>query len=183
MSDLLPPNATALEKAAAAATARFADIRPMHRAVWDPDTCPAELLPWLAWAHSLDDWNAQWPEPVKRARIRTAIEVHRKKGTMGSLRRVVQSFGGALAIREWFETEPRGVPHTFALTLTIADAGDGYTNTAAYVDDVIAAIMRTKPVRSHFTFTQGFNAIGRIGVLGYGRAFVYRRLEMVASPP
>ncbi|MEQ1511669.1 MAG: phage tail protein I [Lysobacteraceae bacterium] len=187
MSELLPPNATKLERALAAATQRFASIHPMHRDVWDPDLCPAHLLPWLAWAHSLDDWNTQWPENVKRARIRTAIEVHRKKGTIGSLRRVVQSFGGALAIREWFEQTvstgpaPRGIPHTFDMTLTVSDAGDGYTNTAAYVDDIIDAVLRTKPVRSHFVFTQGLSAAGGIGLLAAGRAAVWRRIELTSN--
>lgn len=181
MNDLLPPNATKLERAIATATARFVDIHPMHRDVWDPDRCPVDLLPWLAWANSLDDWNALWPENVKRARIRSAIEIHRKKGTIGSIHRVVSSFGGALSIRESFEQQPRGVPHTFDMTLTVADAGDGYTNTAGYVDDVIAAVVRAKPVRSHFTFTQGLSAVGGIGMLSAGRAAVWRRIELTSN--
>lgn len=184
MSNVLPPNATKLDRALAEATKRFADIAPMHAAVWDPDLCPPNLLPWLAWAHSVDDWNAQWPEHVKRAHIRSSIEIHRKKGTIGSIRRVVQSFGGSVAIREWFDVLQRGQepnPHTFEMTLTVADAGDGYTNTAAYVDDVVSAVIRTKPVRSHFTFTQGLSGSGGIGILAAGRAAVWRRIELTSN--
>lgn len=184
MSDVLPPNATTLERALAKATKRFADIPPMHAAVWDPDQCPEHLLPMLAWAHSLDDWSAQWPAHVKRARIRSAIEVHRRKGTIGSLRSVVQSFGGSIAIKEWFQLQQPGDPpnpHTFEMTLNLSDAGDGYTNTAAYVDDVIAAVIRTKPVRSHFIFTQGLSATGGVGLLAAGRAAVWRRIELTSN--
>lgn len=26
------------------------------RELWNPDTCPANLLPWLAWSFSVDRW-------------------------------------------------------------------------------------------------------------------------------
>ncbi len=173
---LLPPNATAQERAIEAATARAASVSTPLRDLWNPDTCPAALLPWLAWALSIDAWKDYWPEYVKRARVRAAIEIQRRKGTAQSVREVVQAFGGQVSLREWWEQTPRGRPHTFDMVLTLTGEGGG-TASAQFVSDVIAEVERTKPVRSHFTFTQGVNALGGVGIVAAARAVVYRRLE------
>ncbi|RZA27324.1 MAG: phage tail protein I, partial [Proteobacteria bacterium] len=40
--------------------------------------------------------------------------IQRRKGTASSVRDVVRSFGGSLALREWWQMAPRGDPHTFS---------------------------------------------------------------------
>ena len=52
---LLPHNASPQERAIEAATARLADVPVPLRDLWNPETCPAELLPWLAWAFGVDE--------------------------------------------------------------------------------------------------------------------------------
>jgi phage tail P2-like protein len=113
------------------------------RDVWSPDDCPLDLLPWLAWGLSLDNWSTDWPESIKRERVRKAIAIARRKGTAGSVRSVVASFGGSVAIREWWQSEPRGLPHTFSLILNLDSAGAPAS--AAFVDQVIAEVNRAKP--------------------------------------
>jgi hypothetical protein len=44
---------------------------------------------------------------IKRERVRKAIAIARRKGTAESVRSVVASFGGSVAIREWWQSEPR----------------------------------------------------------------------------
>jgi phage tail P2-like protein len=56
---------------------------------------------------SLDNWSTDWPESIKRERVRKAIAIARRKGTAQSVRTVVASFGGSVAIREWWQSEPR----------------------------------------------------------------------------
>lgn len=182
MSSLLPPTATAAEKAIEAATARISDIATPLRDLMNPDTCPVDLIPWLAWALSIDSWRSEWPEFIKRARIRSALEIQRRKGTAASVREVVQAFGGAVAITEWWQTDPPGDPHTFELQVTLAGSG-GAEASAQFVDDVIAEVTRTKPARSHFTFTQGLSAVGNVGVVAAARAAVYIRLQLDAIEP
>ncbi|HEY4583072.1 MAG TPA: phage tail protein I [Lysobacter sp.] len=179
MNSLLPPSATPAERAIEQVVARVGDIPTPLRELWNPDTCPLEFLPWLAWALSIDAWKPYWPEHVKRARIRAAIEIQRRKGTAASVRQVVAAFGGAVQLREWFQMTPPGAPHTFELVLTLSGEG-GQTATAQFVDDVIGEVSRTKPVRSHFTFTQGLQGIGGIGIGAGARAAVYRRLQLQA---
>lgn len=179
-STLLPPNAASGTRALEAASARIGDVDVPLRQLWNPDTCPLDLLPWLAWALSIDAWKSYWPEQVKRDRVRRALDIQRHKGSVKSVRDVVASFGGAVALSEWWQQDPPGDPHTFAMSLTLNGAG-GTEATAAYVDDVIAEVERTKPVRSHYTFTQGAYASGRIGVRAVARPVVYRRLSLTAD--
>lgn len=178
-ANLLPPNATHAERG----LARAIVARPLPvdiTALWDADRCPATLLPWLAWALSVDEWKGYWPEAVKRARVRTAIAIQRRKGTAGSVRDVVAAFGGSVLIREWWQLQPKGLPHTFEAVMTVANQG-GQAATATFVDDVIDEISRTKPVRSHFTFTQGMQADAAIGALAAAHATAFRRLQLIGE--
>lgn len=173
---LLPPNATALEKALSLATARILDINTNLRALWSPDHCPESWLPWLAWQLSIDSWSTHWPVSIKRNRIRRAIQIARRKGTAESVRTVVESFGGSVAIREWWQQEPQAEPYTFQLILSLSGA-NGQPVTAEFVDAVIAEVARTKPVRAHFTFTQALAAAGQIGVCAAARPVVFQRFS------
>lgn len=89
---LLPPNATVLERAVEAATTT-PPLPVPNATLWNPDTCPAPMLPWLAHAMSVDFWNPDWPEERKRLVIRESVQVHRKKGTVGSIRRALAAQG------------------------------------------------------------------------------------------
>jgi len=181
MSSLLPPNSTDGERAIEAATARLADLPVLLVDLWNPYHCPEALLPWLAWALSIDSWKSYWPLEVKRARVASALSIQRRKGTAQSVEEVIESFGGSVAITEWWQQNPPGVPHTFHLELAVNGERASGENSAAYVDDVIAEVSRTKPVRSHFDFTQSTSLHGGIGVAAVVLACTYARLLLTAE--
>lgn len=178
MTSLLPPNATKQERAIESVIVERLPVEITD--LWNPDRCPADLLPWLAWALSIDSWKPYWPEHIKRARVRAAIEIQRAKGTAKSVRTIVEAFGGQVELREWWENDPPTTPHTFALTLTLSGAG-GETASAQFVDDVINEVRRTKPLRSQFEFTQGVSLIGAVGIVAAARPTIYRRLQFNAA--
>lgn len=90
MNNLLPPNATLLERRMAQALAQRIDALPApQRALWNADTCPARLLPYLAWMFSVDQWNSAWPEEKQRHVIKESIKVHQHKGTRGAVLRML----------------------------------------------------------------------------------------------
>jgi phage tail P2-like protein len=180
MTSLLPPNATALERGLEAAASRAAAIPVALRDLWNPATCPVDLLPWLAWSLSIDIWDPAWPEPFKRARVAQAIEIQRLKGTLASVRAIVSLFGGSIALREWWETVPQGDPHTFNLVLSLASTSAG-PPAAGLLEQGIDEITLTKPLRSHFTFAQALDAAGAIGLTGAARAATFSRLTMAAA--
>ena len=136
MSSLLPLNSTQLERAIEAAFAEKTEI-PL-RTLYNPDTCPVQLLPWLAWTWSVDRWDNKWSEAVKRSAIRSAFYVHAHKGTIGALRRVVEPLGYLIEVIEWWQTAPKGVPGTFALKVGVLDTGiteEMYLELERLIDD------------------------------------------------
>lgn len=113
---ILPPNATPLERALSGSDARVLDAPDwLIRAAWDTDTCPAHLLPYLAQAWSVDEWDPAWSEAAKRQAIHDSIWIHQHKGTIGALRRAVEQLGLGARVVRWFERSPRGAPYTFRL--------------------------------------------------------------------
>ena len=176
---ILPPTSTALERALEQASARIGDIDvDLPTRLWNPATCPADMLPWLAWGLSMDSWDNRWPEPVRRQRVASAIAIQRRKGTAKSVFDVVDSFGGALVLKEWWQYDPPADPHTFTISLTV---GGGLAPLpASYIDDIIAEVTRTKPVRSHFTFTQGLEATAGIRLAAVARPALLTRLTATA---
>lgn len=145
MASLLPHNRTPLEAAIDAAAEE--DLATMLRRLYNPDTCPAEMLYLLAWAWSVDRWDDRWSEAVKRSVIRSSFYIHSHKGTIGALRRVVEPFGYLIEVVEWWNMVPEGVPGTFALKVGVSDAGidEGtYKELTALLDDA-------RPVSRHMT--------------------------------
>lgn len=177
---LLPPNASTFEKALENATAIPALPVPL-RELWNPATCPEHLLPWLAWALSVDNWDTNWPLTVRRAVIANAIEVQRHKGTVGAVRTAIANFGAAMVLREWFELAPAGTPGTFEVVLSIA-AQNGVAPSPEFIAAVIDEIDRTKPLSRHFTFTQALEGDGAVGLIAVARPVAYVRLDCAASP-
>lgn len=92
MSELLPPNTTALERAAAIATAFSVSPEPIAT-LWDPDRCPAAFLPWLAWALHVDNWDDTASEAQQREAIKLSVLLHRKKGTPWAVKRALATLG------------------------------------------------------------------------------------------
>jgi hypothetical protein len=88
--DLLPPNSTPLERALSGPTGRLTAIGTPVDAVWRWDQCPDDLLPWLAWAMSVDFWDEDWTPERKRNLIRESFELHRKKGTLYGIKRYLR---------------------------------------------------------------------------------------------
>ncbi|MGE4779315.1 phage tail protein I [Yersinia enterocolitica] len=118
---LLPVGSTPLEIAAAQACARMADIDVPLSQLWNADTCPLDLLPYLAWAWSVDRWDEKWPEATKRAVVKASHIVHRRKGTIGALRRVVEPLGYLIRVIEWWKTNE--TPGTFRLDVGVLETG------------------------------------------------------------
>jgi len=179
VSSLLPPTSTALERALDLLAAMRVDaIEAPLRALWRAEACPEELLPWLAWALSIDAWDPAWPVEVRRARIAAAVAIQRTKGTRRSVSDVIASYGGTVLLREWWQFDPPAEPHTFELLVSLT--GFGGAPSAGFIDQVMGEVWRTKPVRSHFTFTVALSLTGGIGLVGRGRSLVYSRQRATA---
>lgn len=146
---LLPPNSTPLERAFETVQSdALAGVPVPIRDLWNPATCPASLLPFLAWGLSIDFWDSDWTEAEKRTAIAGAIDAQRRKGTPASLRAVLDRFDPMIGLAEWFEDRGTLDPHEFRLELPLA------ADTAVeYDESLVLALLRdiaaVKPLRSH----------------------------------
>lgn len=147
VSSLLPDNATPQEVALDLATARIGDVDVPIRTLWDPENCPADILPWLAWAFSVDKWDATWTDAQKRAIVAGAIFVHKRKGTPAAVKEVVSAiFGGGDVIEAWQDVDLSA--HEFKIVTT------GTLQSEAQFVELIDLVDGAKPVRSHLVAVQ-----------------------------
>ncbi len=144
MSDLLPPNSTEQEESLSKTVERIGSVPVDIKKLWNPQTCPAELLPWLAWAFSVDTWKDSWTEQQKRAVIAASYDVHNRKGTVGAVKTAIGALGFDAKLTEWFQNGAE--PYTFDVEVEITD-------TPLDEDQIQLArriIDRSKNVRSHY---------------------------------
>lgn len=143
-NSLLPMNATPQERALAETVSRISDVPVLVRESHDPQRCPESLLPWLAWAYSVDEWQPHWTTQQKRDVVASSVEVHRRKGTLKAVIETVQSLGYRTKIVEWFENnQPE---FTFDVNIYITDQPVNAQTIASARRMVTAA----KNERSHF---------------------------------
>jgi phage tail P2-like protein len=144
---ILPPNSSALEQAIDGSQAvRIDGIDVPIRDLWNPDRCPAIVLPWLAWAVSVDEWDPSWSESQQRQVIKNSPIVHRHKGTRGAMEAALESLGFGVEVIEWWEKVPKGTPGTFDLNIFIPA---GYAVDQATYDEVEQVALKAKNIRSH----------------------------------
>ena len=154
--NLLPPNATQQEKQIALAASRISNLAVPIKHLWDPLKCPEHLLPWLAWALSVDEWDNNWSVSIQREVIANSTQVHRAKGTVSGVRKALASLNANIALTEWWQNG--GVPHTAQLTAlarnNLTASGDTLL-TPQLQAQLWRIVSATKPVRSKLDFSVG----------------------------
>lgn len=138
---ILPSNATPLEIALDLNTAKSLAGLPPVEHLWSAQKCPLPLLPFLAWALSVDEWDNTWPEHKKRQVVQSSVFVHRHKGTRASMEAALKALDFGSAISEWFEHG--GDPYTFRVDVYVSNG-----LTSDDIRDVQGAIRNTKNARS-----------------------------------
>ena len=165
---LLPPNATPLERGLEQAMAVYGDARdPGIADVWRPETCPPALLPWLAWALSIRQWDASWPVETQRQAIADALEVHRVAGTRRVIEDALDAVGAVYVL-----TEQDG----FLLRIEIQNSGALLT---AGIERLRDQVQRVKRLSVHETIVVTGDAfMTRLGLAGgFGGVVVGPPLE------
>ncbi len=143
MNSLLPSGSSPLERRAAQACAGISDLNTPLRDLWNPDRCPVKFLPYLAWAFSVDRWDEKWAPAEKRKAVKDAFYIHRRKGTIAAIRRVIEAMGYSMSIVEWWQVaDPRG---TFRLTIDVNEVGI----TEEIVRELERLIGDARPVSRH----------------------------------
>lgn len=144
---LLPIGSTEFEKRAAECLQQAVQNPINFANLINPHKCPEKFLPYLAWAFSVDYWEEHWHENQKRQAIIEAYQVHRRKGTIGAVRRIVESLGYAFEIREWFTEKRQRKAGTFRVFVELKEQG---VNEQIY-QELARLIEDAKPVSRHIT--------------------------------
>ena len=145
---LLPPNATELEVGLEGAASQ--PIGLPIRMLWSSADCPVDLLPYLAWALGVEEWDSEWPENVKRTAVADAFRIHREKGTLAGLRRVMMNAG---AVYE-YEERPSGDAMTARLSI--------FNSNNVYLPNIARAVNRVKRAALDLDIVQASAVQGNI---------------------
>ena len=144
-SHLLPLGSTPLEKHAAEILKSAVENPVIIADLINPERCPPQLLAYLAWAFSVDKWDENWTDEVKRIAIKQAFFVHKHKGTIAAVKRVVEPIGYLVELKEWFAMQPQGKEGTFSITIEVSETG---LNEQIY-NELVRLINDVKPVSRH----------------------------------
>jgi phage tail P2-like protein len=139
---LLPSNSTALERELAALSSSLDTIDPaVISTLWDAWRIPTPLLPWLAWALSVDFWDDSWPEVTRRQVCADSPAYHRLKGTRRAVEMALGYAGRAWTLTEWFDAVPRRRHGTASAHIVTED----YAEIAVILNRVRPLVMASKP--------------------------------------
>ena len=173
---LLPRNLNQLERDLAGALSRISEIEIPISTLWDPDKCPVELLPYLAWALRVDSWQSDWPEARKREVIRQSIDINRTRGTRGAVERVLKAIrGDEVSLTEWFEDKENLPKGTFRVDVISTNTPvDGLE-----LKKLEPSIRQAKNTRSHLA---GISITSRIEAPQNLSALSRQGIAMKAGP-
>lgn len=180
MTSLLPPNAKVSERALEAAMRADSDLSDVGT-LWNPATCPADVLPFLAWGLAISHWDVNWTEVQKRTAVAGAIPFHQIKGTRSAVEEVLARFHPLLTIVEWWQANPRRAPFTFEVRAPAGPGGiDASFLTAQTAEAIIRDVAAAKPLRSHFDFVHTLETQAALWMAGGVTAGTMHRADYAA---
>ncbi|MCG7585446.1 phage tail protein I [Photobacterium sp. OFAV2-7] len=143
----LPPSASSMERALEQVF--WEEIAQIEREIRDflnPYKCRLDLLPYLAWEVSVDDWDDAWDEKYKRNVVAKALEIHTYKGTRYAIDKSIEAIrADSIRAVEWFEDPDNLAPAEFRVELI----SQGSPVDAATYPEITRAINNAKNTRSH----------------------------------
>lgn len=120
-------------------------------------------------------WCDSWSVDMKRSVLKATIADKRIVGTLKAVKNAVSALSGTAEVVEWWQEEPKGVPHTFTIKATVSGVKGGIS--AALQHDLIRQIDYSKPVRSWYTLSVQETARGDMDISGVLRTATYVRVS------
>lgn len=135
----------------------------------------SEQLDHMAAAWDASVWRQSWPINIKRSVLNNVILEKKKRGTLGAVKKAIETIGSYTSITEWWQETPKGTPHTFKVIASL----NNYESVleSDLQEDLFGLIDDAKPVRSHYDFILQKRYSGEIGVIGLYRDLAYARVK------
>lgn len=159
-NSILPGNLPELERLIESTEQRITELDIPIETLWNPWECPAVVLPWLAWAVSVDVWDTNWPEQTKRQVIAASPYLHSIKGTPLAVKTALETLNLDSDYREWHELEPKGAPGTFEIDVYVSDSGI----TQNLINNADLSIKRNKRATAHYKLTMNLRSFGELKI-------------------
>ncbi|BFU60759.1 MULTISPECIES: phage tail protein I [Rodentibacter] len=90
---LLPIGSTTFERNLSLIFSAITQLDIPITSLWSAELCQDSHLAWLAWSLNTDEWSHDWSNETKRQAISQSHYIHRHKGTIASIRRVLKASG------------------------------------------------------------------------------------------
>ena len=142
------------------------------------DTLTSEQLDHMAAAWDASVWRQSWPIQIKRNVLHNVILEKRKRGTLGAVKKAIETIASFTDLTEWWQETPKGIPHTFKVIASLNNY-EGVLERDLQ-EDLFGLINDAKPVRSHYDFILQKRYTGEIGAIGLYRKLAYARVKGVA---
>lgn len=179
MVSLLPPNATAAERALEGALLSHIDLSSVGP-LRNPFACHADVLPFLGWELAISHWDTAWTVERKREEVAGAVAFHKIKGTRAAVEQVLARFHPLLTVTEWWEANPPRAPHTFEVRAPALEIGADFL-TAETAEAIIRDVAAAKPLRAHFDFVQTLEGQATLFMAAGGLAGSMFRADYTAA--
>lgn len=183
LSQLIPENLVEDSNVKASADALDPSLHDVSEKVDIPsiylrlDSLTSEQLDHMAAAWDASVWRQSWPIQIKRNVLNTVILEKRKRGTLGAVKKAIETIGQYTSITEWWQETPKGTPHTFKVIASLNNY-EGVLESDLQ-EDLFGLIDDAKPVRSHYEFILQKRFRGDIGAIGLYRKLAYARVKGV----
>ena len=181
LSQLIPENLVEDSNVKACADALDLPLQDVSNKVDIPsiylriNSLTSEQLDHMAAAWEASVWRQSWPIQIKRSVLNNVILEKRKRGTLGAVKKAIETIGAYTNITEWWQEIPKGIPHTFKVIASL-NHYDGVLESDLQ-EDLFELIDDAKPVRSHYDFILQKRYSGEIGVIGLYRDLAYARVK------
>lgn len=183
LSEIIPENLVKDSNVKASAEALDPSLHDVSRNVDIPsiyirlDSLTSEQLDHMAAAWDASVWRQSWPIQIKRNVLNNVILEKKKRGTLGAVKKAIETIGSYTSITEWWQETPKGTPHTFKVIASLNNY-DGVLESDLQ-EDLFGLIDDAKPVRSHYDFILQKRYTGEIGAIGLYRKLAYARVKGV----
>lgn len=184
LSEIIPENLVKDSNVKASAEALDPSLQEVSRNVDIPsiyiriNSLTSEQLDHMAAAWDASVWRQSWPIQIKRRILNNVILEKRKRGTLGAVKKAIETIASFTSLTEWWQETPKGTPHTFKVIASLNNY-EGVLESDLQ-EDLFGLIDDAKPVRSHYDFILQKRYSGEIGAIGIYRKLAYARVKGVA---
>lgn len=141
------------------------------------DSLTSEQLDHVAVMFDVSTWRDTWPIDLKKSVLRMIFQTKCRMGTLSAVREALSSLGSAVSVTEWWETTPKGTPHTFSVDATLSAVGGLLSSDLQ--EDLMQLLNEAKPARALYTFNLRAAEQGGMGFTGAFRPVTFRRLKNI----